>query len=587
MRRVLHIDLTTTEVRTEDLAGDGPLGLGGKALAVELMERLLDPTVDPLDPANVVILTPSLLAGYAFSGSDRMGAFTKSPLTGAFLDSYSGGTCARTLRETGWDAVVLTGAAPDPVRVDVDAAGATIVPADGLWGTDVFAADDAVTADLPKRACALVIGPAGEALSPMASVHCEKDHAFGRGGLGAVFGSKRLKVLTLTSPGAVRLEPSEEFAAVRIAVSKLATDAPVAHNYRRMGTSMMVALLNEAGGFPTDYWSHGVSPYRSTLEAEHFPAWAKVETDSCPPCPMRCRKKLTILAGPHAGRVVKGPEYETLYAFGGLCMIEQAEDVLLIHERCNVLGIDTISVGNVIALAIRAGQKGVRPDAPAPGDTEAILSLLDAIAGRSTDLGDVLACGIREASARLGMSDEAIHVKGMEPAGYDPRALRGMALAYATSPRGACHLRATFYKAILAGMTKDKDAAGVAELFIDFEDRLFLFDCLTMCRFYRDFLTWDDLAVATGQLAGRTVSVAELKTVARDLLTRVRRLNFAMGLTAADDTLPPRFFNEELDGHPPIGREELRDLLHHYWRLRDWGPGGDVVVLEAPSPTAL
>ena len=578
MTRILHIDLTSSRTRVEDIAVGDLLGLGGKALGIVLMERYLDPAVDPLGPDNPIILTPSLLAGYAFSGSDRMGIYTKSPLTGAFLDTFSGGTCARTLRETGWEAVVITGAASTPVRLQLDREGATIEPAGDLWGRDVFATDRLLMDALPKRSCALVIGPAGEHLSALASVQAEQDHAFGRGGLGAVFGSKRLKAITLTSPGAVRQEAGEAMAATRVAVSRLASDSPTAKAYRTFGTSMMVAVLNEAGGFPTDYWRHGTAAHRRSLEAEGFPGWAKVETGTCPPCPMRCRKTLTIQEGPHAGKVIKGPEYETLYAFGGLCMVEQAEDVLLIHERCNRLGMDTISAGNLVGLAIRAGQSGRRDDAPAPGDVPAIHELLEAMAHRSTLLGDLLSQGIRAAAAQLDMADEAVHVKGMEPAGYDPRALRGMALAYATSPRGACHLRATFYKPILGGLTKDLDPAGVAALFVDFEDRLFLFDCLTLCRFYRDFLTWEDLLVATSELAGRPVSREEVQALIGDLHTRLRRLNFAMGLSAADDTLPRPFMEDPLDGKEPIGADELGDLLREYWTLRGWGPQGDILT---------
>ena len=301
---------------------------------------------------------------------------------------------------------------------------------------------------------------------------------------------------------------------------------------------MMVALLNEAGGFPAGYWTEGTVAHRATLEAEHYPEWATVETGTCPPCPMRCRRHLTITEGPEAGREIHGPEYETLYSFGGLCMVEHARDVLLLHEECNRLGIDTISAGNLVALAIEAGSARAGSRAPRAwgrGHDHRPPARLWPIA--RPPWATRLAGGIRSAADSFGMADQAIHVKGMEPAGYDPRALRGMALAYATSPRGACHLRATFYKPILGGLTKDLDADGIAALFVDFEDRLFLFDCLVMCRFYRDFLTWDDLVVAANTLAGRdrgteyapvpTIDQGGLQTLARDLLTRVRRLNFA------------------------------------------------------------
>ena len=573
MTRTLFIDLAAGKVEVEELEISGLSGLGGKALAIELLERYLDPTIDPLAPANVVVFTPSPLAAYGFSGSDRFGAFTKSPMTGAFLESYAGGTMARTLRETGWDAVVLRGASGAPVRVHIDADGATITSAAGLWGKDVFDTEDALRASLAKRSSTMIIGPAGESLSVLAAVILEKDHALGRGGLGAVLGSKKVKAITVTSPGPVRLEAGETFEAVRRAVSKLATESPAAKAYRSFGTPMMVAVLNENGAFPTGYWESGRAAHRAGLEAENFPTWAKVETGTCPPCPVRCRRHLTILEGPHAGREVHGPEYESLYAFGGLCMVEHARDVLFLHEECNRLGMDTMSGGNLVSLAMRAAATGRLDDAPAPGDAEAISDLLARMAYRDSELGDTLSRGIRGAATALGMEDEAIHVKGMEPAGYDPRSMRGMALAYATSPRGACHLRSTFYKPILAGMIKDKNAAETIEVFVDFEDRMFLYDCLIMCRFYRDFLTWDDLAAMTSELAGTPVDVPALKRLAGDLLTRVRRLNFAMGLTAADDTLPKRFFTEGMDDKPPIGERELGDWLDAYFGARGWPEG--------------
>jgi len=255
-------------------------------------------------------------------------------------------------------------------------------------------------------------------------------------------------------------------------------------------------------------------------------------------------------------------------------MVEQARDVVILHEECNRLGVDTMSAGNVIALAIKAGQRGTIEGAPAAGDAAGIAHALEELSTRSTPLGEIMARGIRGAAAELGMEDEAIHVKGMEPAGYDPRALRGMGLAYATSPRGACHLRATFYKPILAGVTQGLDAPDTARLFIDFEDRLFLYDCLVMCRFYRDWLSWEDLAVLTGELGGETISVADLKDLAASLLTRVRRLNFAMGLSSVDDWLPARFLTEPLDDKPPVDEKELRGQLTAYYTLRGWGPEG-------------
>ena len=253
--RVLWVDLDhgTAEGRDEEL--QRPLGLGGKALALSLLERELDPLIDPLAPENLVILTSSEMAGYAFPGSNRGGMYTKSPLTGRFLETYSGGSWSKALREAGWDAVVLRGASSEPVRLQITEAGGTLVSAADIWGTDVFEADDLLAGAGDRRTARLVIGTAGENGVAYASVHNDKFHAMGRGGLGAVFGAKQLKAITVHSPGSSKQgEVGEAFAAARRKVTGEAGGSPTAQAYRRLGTPMLVALMNEAGGFPSAYW---------------------------------------------------------------------------------------------------------------------------------------------------------------------------------------------------------------------------------------------------------------------------------------------------------------------------------------------
>ena len=572
--RVLWVDLGqgTTEGREEELPR--PLGLGGKALALSLLERELDPAVDPLAPENLVILTSSEMAGYAFPGSNRGGMYTKSPLTGRFLETSGGGSWSRALREAGWDAVVLRGASSEPIHLQITEEGGKLVSAADLWGADVFEADDLLAGMADRRTARLVIGTAGENGVTYASVHNDKFHAMGRGGLGAVLGAKRLKAITVHSPGSSKQgEVGEAFASARRKVTGEAGGSPTAQAYRRLGTPMLVALMNEAGGFPSAYWQSGEVAHRERLEAEGYSDWAEVKTENCPPCPMRCRKRLEVKAGPYAGHAFHGPEYETIYAFGGLCLIEDPQQVAALHEECNRLGMDTITAGNAVALAMELGKRGIRQDAPVYGDFSGTMRLLGEVAGGSTELGRSLAKGTRIAAEELGFGEEAVQVKGMEPAGYDPRATRGMDLAYATSPRGACHLPATFYKPTLSGLTQDLDETELAELFTDYEDRLFLHDCLTMCRFYRDCLDWPTLQAMVGELAGRPVELPELREVVRGLLTRVRRLNFAMGMTAAEDRLPRRFFEEELERAPALDEGEFKRTLAAYYAVRGWPEG--------------
>jgi len=573
-RSILVVDLTAGSSRVEQIDGAGTLGLGGKVLGIRLLERYLGPAVDPLAPENVIALTPSCLVAYGMSGTDRFGVFTKSPLTGIWLETYSGGSFAKTLCETGWDALVITGAAPAPVRVHIDREGARMLPADDLWGKDTFATEAELLAGLGRRSSALTIGVAGEKLVRVASVMHEQAHTLGRGGLGAVFGSKMLKAVTATSPGPAKPHAQEQFVATRREVSALATDSPVVAAYRKYGTPIMVSVLNEAGTFPTDFFLKGVAPHRATLEAEHWPEWATVEHHTCSPCQLRCRKRLILTEGPEAGREIHGPEYETLYTFGGSCMVEHARDVAKLNERCNMLGIDTISGGNLAAIAIKAKQLGVLDEGPDPGDVEGIAATLEALATRSTSLGETLAQGMDDALADLGMSDWSITSKRLDPAGYEPRRLKGMALSYAVNVRGACHLRATFYKAELSGILDGLDDDAYVQTYIDWEDRMLLMDGLTMCRFYRDLMTWDRIVSCVSQLNGAPVTKEELETLSAETITRIRRLNMTFGLTPADDTVAERFFRDPTDKAPALDRAELERRVRIYWVKRGWGDDG-------------
>lgn len=573
-KRLLFVDLTAGVWRTEEFDAAGTLGLGGKVLAIRLLEKYLDPAAEPLSPDNVIVVAPSLISAYGVSGSNRFGAFTRSPLTGIWLESYCGGSFARTFQETGWDALVISGAAADPVHLHLTADGAEFRSAADLWGTDTFAVEAELLAGLDRRSAALSIGVAGENLVKVACVIHEQAHTLGRGGLGAVFGSKKLKAVTVTSAGLRHVDTQEQFAATRKEISRLATESPATINYRRFGTPVMVALVNEAGAFPTDFFAKGTAPHRATLEAEHWPEWATTESDTCIPCQLRCRKRLILTSGPEAGREIHGPEYETLYAFGGSCLVERALDVAKLNERCNMLGIDTMSGANLAAVAIKAREAGRLPEGPAAGDVDAIGHLLDQIAARSTPLGETLSEGMDDALAAFGMSDRTITSKRLDPAGYEPRRLRGMALSYALSVRGACHLRATFYKPELGGLLKDLDDEACVRTYIDWEDRMLILDSLTFCRFYRDLVGWDLLRSAAQQLGGSPVTKEQLEALSTETITRIRRFNMIWGCTPADDTIAERFFLEPTDTAPPVDREELQRRVRLYWVMRGWGEEG-------------
>jgi aldehyde:ferredoxin oxidoreductase len=270
---------------------------------------------------------------------------------------------------------------------------------------------------------------------------------------------------------------------------------------------------------------------------------------------------------------LEGPEYETIYAFGGLCLIDRIEEIIYLNDICDRLGMDTITAGNLCGLTIEAARRGKIDEAIDYGEVDAIARLLKQIAFRE-GIGELLARGIKAASKEWGVEDLAVHVKGLEPAGYDPRVLKGVGLGYATSDRGACHLRATFYKPELSGMIDPETIEGKAAMFVDFEDRLTLFDSLILCRFYRDLYPWEALCDIVQGLTGIDADITRLKAISANISNTVRTFNIREGLRREDDRLPNRLHKEALKGGKQITEAELERMVADYYRLRGWDEQG-------------
>jgi len=290
---------------------------------------------------------------------------------------------------------------------------------------------------------------------------------------------------------------------------------------------------------------------------------------------MACGNLSEVKEGRHKGLKVEGPEYETIYALGGLCMVHEIEEIAYLNDLCDRLGLDTISAGSLCAFAMEASEKGRIQEKIVWGDVDRIASLLSDIAYKK-GIGAVLAEGIRQAAKAWDMEDVAIHTKGLDPAGYDPRILKGMGLAYATSDRGACHLRSTFYKAELSNMIPSDQMEGKAKLFLEFEDRFNIHDSLILCRFYRDiYWDWKYLSTIVEVTTGLKLDEAGLRKVSSRIQSATRRFSLREGLNPGEDTLPKRFFDEPLgkDGKT-IKREDLQKMLQDYYALREWSVEG-------------
>lgn len=579
-KKYLVIDLTTKTTETFPLE-DSLLRdyLGGKGLATKLLLEHNPRGVDPLGPENCLIFATGPVSGTPVWGSCRYGIYTKSPQTGFYTESYSGGTVGDYMSRTGFDALVIKGASRDPVWLEIFDGGVRFHSAKDLWGLDTYRTEDEVkkriqeqNPDNPKSGV-VVIGPAGENQVAFAVVENDYWRSAGRTGAGAVMGSKGLKAIAFWGDKKKDLADPAKIKAFARTMAKIGKDDAGVKAYKTMGTPMLVRIMNTKGGFPTRYWHKGSFDKWERISAEALHEHCDVQPHACLKCFIACGRLSTIKKGRHRGLKIEGPEYETIYAFGGLCEVDQIEEIAYLNDICDRLGMDTISAGNLVGFTIEAARKrkiDIRIDY---GDVDAIASLLEDMAARK-GVGEVLAKGIKYAAKEWNMEEDAIHVKGLEPAGYDPRLLKGMALAYGTSDRGACHLRATFYKPELSGMIDPEQIKGKAQVFVEWEDRLTIFDTLILCLFFRDLYQWGELSEIIEGTTGLKLDKQGMRAIAANITNATRRFNLREGLCPEDDKLPSRFYKEAISGGHLITEKDMEILLKEYYEARGWDRKG-------------
>jgi aldehyde:ferredoxin oxidoreductase len=575
-KKILMINLTDQTYRDESVDESVYRDyLGGKGLATHLLLKKNKPGVDPLSPDNHLIFALGPMNDTRIWGSSRWGVYTKSPQTGIFSESYSGGRVAEPMSRTGYDAFVLEGASASPVYLEICDDGVRFHDAADIWGADAYKAQDMVTERVARKdAGILVIGPAGEKMVRFAVIANNYWRHAGRSGAGAVMGSKKVKALAFYGSKKKEVADPEAEKAFAKEWAQKSKDLPVVDFFKNLGTPGMVDILNEIGAFPSRYWSEGTVAHREAINAQTLNRDFTVKPNACAKCFMACGRMTTVREGRFKGLQVEGPEYETIFAFGGLCLIKTLDEILYLNDVCDRLGMDTITGGNLAAFAIEASLRGKIQEKLVYGDTDAIAALLTNIANKE-GLGAVLAEGIRHAAKTWGLEDVAIHVKGMEPAGYDPRVLKSMALAYATSDRGACHARTTAFKGEFAGLVALDQIEGKAAMLVDFEDRLTLMDAMIGCRFYRDLYLWDEFSQIIKITTGMELDKSGLQQIAANIRDATRLFNLREGITHKDDTLPDRFFEQGIGPEKKvISREDFARMKKDYYDIRGWNELG-------------
>jgi aldehyde:ferredoxin oxidoreductase len=529
--------------------------IGGAGLGTHLMHALAPPGVEPLAPEAPLAFVFSPLVGTPLTTSAKFAVVAKSPLTDRLNDALASSHFAIAGKLTGHDAIVIRGACDAPGALVVDGNGARVIDAADLWGLPAAAAESRLRERLGPAYRVAAIGPAGERLVRFATVSHDGRHA-GRGGLGAVMGSKRLKAIAVraTQKCAVA-EPQAVLAAAKDLRER--SFGPATAKYRGLGTLANLLTFNALSALP----GRNFGAQTGTLQLEDRAA----VRDSCASCSIGCERILTTSDGKQA-RV----EYESAFALGPLVGIDDPDEVLKASARADELGIDTISAGGTIAWAMEAGVA----DWLRFGDARALHRALELIGARE-GIGDILAEGSRRASDALGSEDLAMHVKGLELPGYEPRTLHAMALGLAVNARGADHNRSGAYEADLSGDLDRLDGGDphVAAA-IETEDRAAAMDSLILCKFLRGVFTdpWEEWAALLRPVTGWDVDGEELHDTARGIVAAKHAFNRREGWTRAEDTLPARLLDVPLTlpsgREAALTRERLDAMVDAYHRAR-------------------
>lgn len=592
MGKVLRVDLTRGEIREEALdASVARDFIGGRGLGVYYLLKELNPDCEPLSPENLMVMTTAPLTGTGAPTGARYMITTKSPLTGAITCSNSGGFFPTALKRAGYDALLFSGRSPEPVYLWIDEGRPELRSASHIWGKTPRETEDILKAETHERARINCIGPAGERGVLFASVMNDLDRTAGRSGVGAVMGSKNLKAIAVRSSGKVPIHDPEEFkrvcAELDAKFKEAYKDAPPP--LRTYGTAITVIATNNYGALPTRNFQAGTFEGADKINGEALTERFLVQPKACFSCPIACGR-LTKVEEPGYEGSGEGPEYETIYAFGSNCGVDNLAAITKANYVCNELGLDTITMGATIACAMELAERGWLPESDIGmslnfGDEKAIVELTR-MTGRREGFGDILAQGSLRMAEKYGHPELAMVSKGQEFAGYDPRAEQGMGLAYATSPIGASHMRGDPAYIELLGVPFLIDPLSFEDkppIVKDWQDSFCVIDSAGVCVFYsvRNLMTptkdikpqkiMELLNAATG--AGYTLE--ELITCGERIFNAERVFLNRCGLARSQDSLPPRITSEPLPDGPGKGVYcHLEEMLEQYYRIRGWDENG-------------
>jgi len=578
--RFLNVDLSNGDVGTLELEEDLlKKFIGGASLAARLIYDQVKPGMDPLAPDSPLVFATGPFTGTTIPMVSRSAVCGISPLTGIWGEATTGGVFPFRLKESGYDGILVTGKADRPVYLWIQDGVAEIRDAHHLRGKDTYETQKVLKEELKVSGLSVTcIGPAGENLVKYACIINDQGRAAGRCGLGALMGSKNLKAVAVSG----KLRPDVAGKDRLAELTRQARDT-IAKNFmsvafREYGTLMYMDLGMFLGDVPAKYFSSSVFPAKNVTGEALRQAYT-VGNYACHGCPVGCGRTLKHVS--EDLDEIDGPEYETAVAFGPLCMNYDLESIVMANHLCNAYGIDTISAGVSIAYAMHLFEQGILSEDRAGmkiewGDGKAIVRLVEMIVNRQ-GIGELLGKGTRSIAEELGADRlGAAHVKGLEMPLHDARAFTGMAISYATGPRGACHLKGDYYNVDLGGgvpelgivggdRLQSEAKAGMAAKFQDFKD---IFDSLLLCKFAP--LTLTQIAEMLSNVTGWEYSPADLHTAAERSVNIKRAINNRLGVTREDDRLPDINLAALKEGSTTNKSPDMDLMLRDYYDYRKW-----------------
>ena len=590
--KILRVDLSTGQMRVDGL----PENLlrkfiGVSALGAKIIYDELDPSIGPLDPDNLLIFLTGPLTGTMCPSCGRYCVCTRSPLTNIWAEAHAAGYWGPELKFAGFDGIVIKGKSERPVYLWIKDGAYELKDAAALWGRDAYETEEALRKELQdEKVKVSCIGQAGERLARISSIMNDMGRAAGRCGVGAVMGSKNLKAIAVRGtkmnvfPVAREAQLKEYLRKIYVSIRS----HPTVQIYTSYGTDGIMSMMHEYGDVPIKYftrgeWTNGVRK----LCGETMSKTILYKQYACYRCLIACGREVKVTNEKY-GVLGAGPEYETCASLGMLCMNDNLEAVSKANDLCNRYGLDTISTGNVIAFAMECYEKGLITKEGVGlcltwGNADAIIEMVNKI-GKSEGFGAILGEGVRRAAERIGKGAEefAVHVKGLEVPMHDPRAFKGMGLQYATSHRGACHLRGMMYhieqgeRVPDLGIHKRYERFTVddkAEPVIAMQNWHDVLDSMIMCKFA--IVPPASVLAMLQMVTGWDYKLPDLLKAGERAYNLKRLINARYGMTKKDDTLPKRLLLEPLpDGGCKGSVVELDRMLPEYYRLRGWDAEG-------------